>query len=72
MCSSESPYIPIYNCLCCETLMFAELWSFDICTVCGWQDDTGPDPSLDEISGANDCTLREARKKWQETHRRIR
>ncbi|MBP6350406.1 MAG: hypothetical protein KA392_12760 [Candidatus Obscuribacter sp.] len=52
--------------------MFAELWSFDICTVCGWQDDTGPDPSLDEISGANDCTLREARKKWQETHRRIR
>lgn len=72
MSSSESPYIPIYNCLCCGTLMFTELWSFEICNVCWWQDDLGADASLDDFSGANNCTLGEARKKWQETNRKIR
>jgi len=52
--------------------MFTELWSFEICNVCWWQDDLGADASLDEFSGANNCTLGEARKKWQETNRKIR
>lgn len=43
--------------------MFTELYSDEICDLCGWHDDLPPSASPEDLSGANHCTLGEARKK---------
>ena len=51
-------------CPVCGKYEFEESLSFDICEVCGWEDDwiEGNDP--DEESGANHLSLNEAKEKW--------
>ncbi len=45
MIQSELIETPRCKCLCCETFMFVEFQSFEICNVCWWQDDLGASSS---------------------------
>ncbi len=48
-------------CLCCGYFTILERYDFEICPVCGWEDDNvqGDDPEYE--GGANKVSLKEAR-----------
>jgi hypothetical protein len=51
-------------CLCCGALTIRRRYAFEICRVCGWEDD--PSQARDEnlAGGANRLSLAEARAAW--------
>ncbi|HWA29969.1 MAG TPA: CPCC family cysteine-rich protein [Rhizomicrobium sp.] len=51
-------------CLCCASRTIRERGAFEICPVCGWEDD--PSQAADEnlAGGANVQTLAQARAAW--------
>lgn len=51
-------------CPVCGRYEFPEENSFDICTVCNWEDDADQEENPDEINGANRMSLNEARAAW--------
>lgn len=54
-------------CPVCGKTMFPEAWSYDICDICGWEDDTGAEDYPDEdFGGPNYCSLNEYRRQFQE------
>jgi hypothetical protein len=52
-------------CPCCGSKVLREGGAFEICPVCGWEDDPSQsdDPELD--GGANPISLSDARAAWQ-------
>jgi hypothetical protein len=52
-------------CLCCGSKVLRERGAFEICPVCGWEDDPAQsgDPNL--AGGANAMSLNAARAAWQ-------
>lgn len=52
-------------CPCCGQRTLDDLGAFEICDVCGWEDDPvqSSDPSY--AGGANKESLNEARRQWQ-------
>lgn len=57
-------------CRCCkEGLIEAEIDSFDVCSVCGWEDDEGQNEDPDLEGGANGESLNQYRK-WFEEQRK--
>ena len=60
-------YIPTI-CPCCGRYIFDEKGGYEICPVCGWEDD--PVQRRDETfaGGANREPLTEARKKWNDRY----
>lgn len=56
-----------YPCRCCESLVFSQPASgdYDICEICGWEDDPFQFENPDFAGGANKLSLNEARKIWQ-------
>lgn len=52
-----------YPCPCCgaKEQMSSPVLSFDICQVCGWEDDGEPDSPRN----VNRMTISEARQRWQ-------
>jgi Cysteine-rich CPCC len=59
----ETPHGTRYACPCCDNLTLVEAppGSFDICPVCGWEDDSVQFDDPDYAGGANRSSLREAR-----------
>jgi hypothetical protein len=57
--------IDSHACSCCgyHTLSSALRGTFEICPVCGWEDDIVDE--LDYVGGANGMSLREARNNFQ-------
>nr|WP_281362431.1 CPCC family cysteine-rich protein [Pararobbsia alpina] len=55
----------LYPCPCCNSLMLFELGNYEICEVCGWEDDPvqSADPAF--AGGANANSLNQARTHWQ-------
>lgn len=54
----------MYKCSCCEYLTLSEKGEYDICRLCGWEDD-GTLPSENEkYSSVNACTLQESKDKF--------
>jgi hypothetical protein len=55
----------LYPCPCCNSLTFCGRGDYEICEVCGWEDDPvqSDDPTF--AGGANSCSLNEARAQWQ-------
>lgn len=53
-----------YACPCCGNKTLSELDVYEVCDVCGWEDDPAQrsDPSLE--GGANDESLSQARNRW--------
>jgi hypothetical protein len=54
-----------FPCPCCQRLTITEQGGYEICHVCGWEDDPvqAEDPSYD--GGANHRSLNEARESWR-------
>lgn len=54
-------------CACCESSTISVRGDYEICPVCGWEDDPVQfdDPAF--AGGANRSNLNEARKHWQTT-----
>lgn len=55
---------PLFACPCCGSKTLSELDVYEICDVCGWEDDPAQrnDPALE--GGANDESLSQARARW--------
>ena len=51
-------------CPVCGIFEFEKRLSFEICEVCGWQDDIFDDNDPEAISGANEMSLAEAKEAY--------
>ncbi|NKJ48094.1 hypothetical protein CIC12_15365 [Burkholderia sp. SG-MS1] len=58
-------------CPCCKSLTIGVRDDYEICPVCGWEDDPvqSSDPTF--AGGANQNSLNEARKHWQTTKTKV-
>jgi hypothetical protein len=56
-----------YKCPCCRHFTILEQGSFEICSVCGWEDDGQGDNTADEVWGGpnGDYSLSEARENFK-------
>jgi len=54
-----------YKCPCCENLTLDSSGHFDICSVCGWEDDSLQSDNPDYEGGANDMSLNQAREAYK-------
>ncbi|WP_310633350.1 CPCC family cysteine-rich protein [Paraburkholderia sp.] len=54
-----------FPCPCCNSLTLSGRGDYEICEVCGWEDDPvqSGDPTF--AGGANQSSLNEARTRWQ-------
>ena len=51
-------------CPCCGAKVISEPDGYEICDVCGWEDDPVQSADPNYAGGANKESLNEARKKW--------
>lgn len=54
-----------YICPVCEEFIFERAGEFDICEICGWEDDLVQLENPDEENGANRMSLNQARSAWK-------
>lgn len=54
------------ECPCCGEKTLMERDNYEICKVCGWEDDDIQSADPDYAGGANHISLNEARKAWSE------
>ena len=52
-------------CPCCGSKTLSESGVYEICDVCGWEDDPVQSANPNYAGGANKQSLNEARKAWQ-------
>lgn len=69
MSASESNGRRFYACPCCENFTLGQKppGTFEICEVCGWEDDYLQFHDIDFAGGANDISLREAREIYRQS-----
>ncbi|MCR5503879.1 MAG: hydrolase [Lachnospiraceae bacterium] len=62
-----------YRCLCCgkKTLPEKPPGTYEICPVCGWEDDRAQAEDEDLAGGANELSLREYRLRYKERKRSV-
>lgn len=54
-----------YACPCCGSASLSSVGEFEICQICGWEDDPVQSRNPDFAGGANTESLDEARRNWQ-------
>jgi uncharacterized Zn finger protein (UPF0148 family) len=56
-------------CQCCGSPVIRERDAFEVCPICGWEDDPSQarDPGL--AGGANKSSLYDARERWRQSRR---
>lgn len=54
----------IYPCPCCKHKTIEELGYYEICPVCGWEDDPVQSADPDFSGGANTLSLNEAKQEF--------
>lgn len=52
-------------CDCCGSKVIGERGNFEICPICGWEDDSAQASDPDLTGGANDMSLNDARATWK-------
>jgi len=64
----------LYSCPCCGERTLSERGSYEICDVCGWEDDGQDDHDADEVRrGPNGgFSLTQARREFSEQHTKKR
>ncbi|MGO5489943.1 MULTISPECIES: CPCC family cysteine-rich protein [Acidaminococcus] len=55
-----------HKCLCCGKGIVEGNQLYDICSICGWEDDPVQAGNPEFSGGANKMSLDEARKAWKE------
>jgi hypothetical protein len=63
--STESDAKETSPCPCCGSRTISELGTYEICKVCGWEDDPVQSADPEYAGGANNESLSEARSTWQ-------
>jgi hypothetical protein len=58
------------KCECCGFFTLPEDSIFEICPLCGWQDDGVQNDDPDYAGGANELSLNEYRSQWLKEHKR--
>lgn len=53
-------------CPVCGEHYFDEKGAYEICPICGWEDDPVQRKDPDFRGGANKCSLNDARKEWMQ------
>ena len=56
------------QCACCGEYTLEKKSMFDICPVCGWEDDGVQNDDPDYGGGANYISLNEAKRVWKESN----
>jgi Cysteine-rich CPCC len=51
-------------CPCCGSKEIGEQGGYEICSVCGWEDDPVQSKDPEFGGGANKCSLNQARQGW--------
>jgi hypothetical protein len=63
----ESQALKPHLCPVCQEHMFEDSGAFEICPICGWDDDGLMEHQPDLAEGANDLSLLEYRQRWNRT-----
>jgi hypothetical protein len=63
--SAENDKNQLHPCPCCGSKVISEVGAYEICEVCGWEDDPVQSADPDYKGGANKESLNEARSRWQ-------
>jgi hypothetical protein len=58
------------KCMCCALPTLPNESIFEICPLCGWQDDGVQNDDPDFDGGANKLSLNKYRQKWIEDHKK--
>jgi hypothetical protein len=58
------------DCACCGFPTLPDSSIFEICPLCGWQDDALQNGDPNYSGGANELSLNDYREKWLESHKR--
>ena len=53
-------------CACCDSLVILARGAYEICPVCGWEDDPVQADDPEFAGGANAMSLNDARAMWKE------
>ena len=56
--------VELYPCPVCASKVISELGEWEICPICGWEDDPGQSKQPTSAGGANALSLNEARLAW--------
>ncbi|NJM37551.1 MAG: hypothetical protein HC845_06630 [Akkermansiaceae bacterium] len=64
--SPDNPNYDLNPCPCCGALVITTLGEYEICEVCEWEDDPVQSADPDYAGGANQLTLNQARKEWDD------
>lgn len=59
-----SPNYELNPCPCCGSRIFTSLGQYEICNVCGWEDDPVQSTDPNYGGGANKQSLNQAKKEW--------
>ncbi|MEI6914549.1 MAG: CPCC family cysteine-rich protein [Armatimonadota bacterium] len=54
----------LHPCPVCKAKVISEIGKWEICPICGWEDDPGQQKHPSTTGGANDLSLDEARLAW--------
>ncbi|MBR4674700.1 MAG: hypothetical protein IKP00_09560 [Victivallales bacterium] len=54
-----------HKCPCCGKLTIEVIGDYEICEVCGWEDDPVQRKDKDFAGGANELSLNQARREWK-------
>jgi hypothetical protein len=52
-------------CVCCASSVIREPGTFEICPICGWEDDSAQSRDPEFAGGANRMSLNAAREAWR-------
>lgn len=55
-----------FKCPCCQRHTLESSGNYDICECCGWEDDPTQSKDPEFEGGANEDSLKTARRKWRE------
>jgi len=61
----------LYPCPCCGSKVLTEPGAYEICEVCGWEDDPSQSKDRTLKGGANELSLNQARRRWKKHLREI-
>jgi len=56
----------LHPCPCCGSKTISESGAYEICELCGWEDDPVQSADPDYAGGANGKSLNESRREWAE------
>jgi anaerobic ribonucleoside-triphosphate reductase len=62
--STSNPNYDLRPCPCCGSKVVTTPGEYEICEVCGWEDDPVQSADPDYAGGANKLSLNQARKEW--------